>query len=105
LFGAGEIEIGRRFDCGPGCMIFSSRTVYGSDLAPGAHGGGYVFARVLVGEGVTLYAGCIVGPGVTIGDGAAIGAGSVVLDNVPPRTLYAGVPAVLIREIDSDMHR
>ncbi len=44
----------------------------------------------------------IVGP-VTIGEGAAIAAGSVVLKNVPPYTVVAGVPAkpigVLPKEI------
>ena len=36
--------------------------------------------------------------GVTIGNGAVIAAGSVVVKNVPPHTLVAGVPARVIRE-------
>ncbi len=35
--------------------------------------------------------------GVTIGDGAVIAAGSVVIKDVPPRALVAGVPAVVKR--------
>jgi acetyltransferase-like isoleucine patch superfamily enzyme len=31
--------------------------------------------------------------GVTIGDGAVVAAGSVVIEDVPPRALVAGVPA------------
>jgi acetyltransferase-like isoleucine patch superfamily enzyme len=95
LFGAGGIDIGPRFDCGPGCMIFSSRSLHESP--PG--GDRHLFAKVVIGDDVTLYAGVIVGPGVTIGNGAAIGAGSVVLGDVPANALYAGVPARRIRDI------
>jgi len=98
LFGAGGIEIGTGFDCGPGCMIFSSRSLYHGD--PGARAGNrHHFAPVRIGDDVVLYAGCVVGPGVTIGDGAAVGAGSVVLEAVPPRTLVAGSPARKIRDL------
>lgn len=98
LFGAGHIEIGRGFDCGPGTMIFSSRSDFernGWGELPRQH----VFAPVRIGDFVTVFARCVIGPGVTIGEGAAIGAGSVVLDDVDAHCLYAGAPARKIREI------
>ena len=98
LFGAGHIEIGRGFDCGPGTMIFSSRSDFeanGWGELPRKH----VFAPVRIGDFVTVFARCVIAPGVTIGDGAAIGAGSVVLDDVEPHCLYAGSPARKIREL------
>lgn len=35
--------------------------------------------------------------GITIGEGAIVGAGSVVTKDVPPRTIVAGNPAIVIR--------
>jgi acetyltransferase-like isoleucine patch superfamily enzyme len=99
LYGAGNIAIGRGFDCGPGTMIFSSRSDYevnSTGRLPRTH----VFAPVTIGDFVTVFAGCVIGPGVTIGDGAAIGAGSVVLDDVEPHCLYAGSPSRRIRGLD-----
>jgi len=51
-------------------------------------------ANVWVGRSVTIL------PGVTIGDHAVIAAGSIVTDDVPARTLMAGIPARPIRTLD-----
>lgn len=58
-------------------------------IAPGATLAG----NVRLGHGVLVGAGANILPGVRIGDGATIGAGAVVLEDVPPQCLYAGVPA------------
>lgn len=39
-------------------------------------------------------------PGVVIGEGAVVAAGAVVTKDVPPRTLAAGVPAKIIKQLD-----
>jgi len=55
---------------------------------------------------VVLERGCFVGahalllPGVRIGAAAFVAAGSVVSEDVPPRTLVAGVPARAIRSLE-----
>lgn len=48
---------------------------------------------VQVGDGVFLGVGATISPGVTIGNGATVGAGAVVLNDVEPNTVVAGVPA------------
>lgn len=50
-----------------------------------------------------LGAGVIVMPGVTIGECSVAGAGSVVTADIPPFSVYAGVPAKLIRTLDKEM--
>jgi UDP-2-acetamido-3-amino-2,3-dideoxy-glucuronate N-acetyltransferase len=53
----------------------------------------------LVEAGASIGSGCTILGGLTIGRGAMIGAGSVVTRNVPPRTVVAGNPARILREI------
>ena len=50
--------------------------------------------RAAIGSNATILC------GVTIGEGAIVGAGSVVTHDVPPRTIVAGNPARIIRNID-----
>jgi len=54
---------------------------------------------VRIGNDVFIGARCIILKGVTIGEGAVIGAGSVVTKDVPPRVIFAGNPARLVRAL------
>jgi acetyltransferase-like isoleucine patch superfamily enzyme len=54
---------------------------------------------VIVGDNVWIGNRAIILPGVTIGDGAVVGAGSVVTRDVPARTVVAGNPARVVREL------
>jgi len=48
--------------------------------------------RASIGSNATLLC------GITVGEGAIVGAGSVVIDDVPDKTIVAGNPAKIIRQ-------
>lgn len=56
-------------------------------------------APVLIRRGAWLGQNCVILPGVTVGRGSVIGANSVVRSDVPDRTVVAGSPARVIREL------
>lgn len=118
-----NISIGERVVIRPGCMLFADEfegiTIEdGVMLGAGVHV--YVnnhrfddVERPIIDQGyypsepVVLKAGCWVGanaiilPGVVVGENAVVGAGSIVTRSVAPRTLVAGNPARVLRQLDA----
>ena len=58
-------------------------------------------APIHIGKKVWIGANAVITKGVTIGDGAVIAAGAVVLHDVPENTVAGGVPARIIKKIES----
>lgn len=54
---------------------------------------------VTIGDAVWVGGNVTIGAGVTVGEGAIVGSGSVVTRDVPARTIAAGNPARVLREI------
>ncbi len=52
----------------------------------------------LIKKGVGIGSGAVIMCGITIGENAIIGAGAVVTKDVPPNTVYAGVPAKKLKD-------
>lgn len=93
---SGNITIGDDCMIGPNCQLLAVQ----HDVDPTFRLEKHNYASNLsIGNNVWLAAGVIVLPGVTIGDNSVIGAGSVVTKSVPANSVYAGNPAVKIREI------
>ncbi len=91
-----EIRIGARCQLGPRVQILTAtHPLDPTERAAGWESG----APVTVGDDVWIGAGAIILPGVSIGVGSIIGAGSVVTRAVPARTVVAGNPARVIREV------
>jgi acetyltransferase-like isoleucine patch superfamily enzyme len=91
-----------RVEIGPECQIGTYCIVMDNDfhrLEPERRLERPESKPIVLGANVWLAARVIVTAGVTIGEGSVVGAGSVVTQDVPPRTLAAGVPARVIREL------
>lgn len=59
-------------------------------------------APIFIKDNVWIGSGAIILPGVTIGEWSVIGAGSVVTKDVPPYSVYAGVPAKFIKKVEGN---
>ena len=55
--------------------------------------------EISIGNDVFIGARSIILKGVQIGSGSVIGAGSVVTGDIPPRSIFAGNPAVFVRRL------
>lgn len=59
---------------------------------------------VVIGNNVWIASKVTVLKGVKIGEGSMVAAGSVVVKDIPPYSLAAGVPARVIRQLDKNIH-
>lgn len=98
---AAQIGSGILFDHGTGVVI-GETAVVGDDVSLlhevtlGGTGKETGDRHPKVRRGVLIGAGAKVLGNIEVGEGAKIGAGSVVLDDVPPHTTVAGVPARIV---------
>ena len=54
---------------------------------------------VKIGDNCWIGSGAIIFPGVEIGDGSIIGAQTVVTKNVPPNSVFIGIPGKVIENL------
>lgn len=122
----GEVSLGAEASVWYGCVVrgdiapiaIGRRTnvqdltiVHVDHGCPTTIGEGVTIGHRCIVHGCVLEDGCLVGMGSTVlsgarvGSGALVAAGSVVREGfiVPPRTLCAGVPARLVRDVDETM--
>jgi acetyltransferase-like isoleucine patch superfamily enzyme len=64
----------------------------------------WICVPTLVKEGASIGSGSTILCGITIGRNAIVGAGAVVTKDVPENTVVAGVPARIIRKLDTNKH-
>jgi acetyltransferase-like isoleucine patch superfamily enzyme len=118
LSGTGTFNVGSETWIGHEVLIVASSAVFiGSnvDVAPcvfigtGTHeidpSGARIAGKgkseeIRIGNGAWIGARSTILPGVTIGEMAIVGAGSLVLSDVPSRSIVAGVPAKIIKKVD-----
>jgi acetyltransferase-like isoleucine patch superfamily enzyme len=96
--GQGGVKIGDRVYTSPMVQMLAVNHLFDDTSRPFIDQG-ITAQGITVEDDVWIGSGAIVTDGVTIGQGAVIAAGSVVTRNVPPRTVVAGSPARVIRQI------
>lgn len=89
--------IGERVSIGPFVRLVTDN----HDLGPARQRAGrFHTVPLTIEDGVWIGAGATVIGGVTVGAGSVIAAGAVVVRDVPPNALVAGVPARVVKYLD-----
>lgn len=88
---------------GSNCMIAEHVTVRDQDHNFGTGvetiESGFTTAAIEIGDNVWIGAKATITKGVKIGNNSVVGANSVVTRDVPPDTVVAGAPAIILRKI------
>jgi acetyltransferase-like isoleucine patch superfamily enzyme len=96
LSGYGGLQIGNDVRIASHCVVLSSTHRYDDATLP-IQAQGVVREGTEIGDDVWLGSHVVVVAGVRIGAHSIIGAGAVVLDEIPPFAVAAGVPARVVR--------
>lgn len=91
-----KVTIGSDCSIGPKVSLLTGTHEIGSGKKRAGQDYG---GEINIGSGSWLGASVTVLPGVTIGQGVVVAAGSVVTKDCEPHSLYAGVPARLVRTL------
>jgi acetyltransferase-like isoleucine patch superfamily enzyme len=99
LHSAGGLTIEDNVGIGPGVKAISARHSDGVQSSPLSQSA-LEFAPIIIEAEANIGTGAILLPGVRIGRGAQVGAGAVVVEDVLPFSVVAGVPAKSLRMRD-----
>lgn len=98
--GQGGVHIGDRVYTSPLTQIIAVNHVFDDPDRPFIEQG-ITAEGIVIEDDVWLGSGAIVTDGVRVGKGAVIAAGAVVTQDVPPNSVVGGVPAKLIKDIET----
>ena len=103
------VRIGHRSNLQDGAIIHVERGLYPTELADDVSvGHGAMLHGCTIGSGSLIGMGAVVLNDAVVGDGSLVAAGAVVREGfrAPPRSLLAGVPAVVKRPLtDAEYER
>ncbi|HCZ06198.1 MAG: tetrahydrodipicolinate N-acetyltransferase [Thermotogota bacterium] len=89
-----NVVVGGRAIIGKNCHIGAGTVIAGVIEPPSAN-------PVIIEDNVMVGANAVILEGVRVGAGAVVAAGAVVTKDVPPKTVVAGVPAKVIKQVDT----
>jgi putative colanic acid biosynthesis acetyltransferase WcaF len=92
IYNQGEIILGKNIIVSQGAYLCASTHDYNDELHP------LILSPIFVKDKVWICSEAFVGPGVTIEEGTVLGARAVLNKNTIDWQIYAGNPAVLIKE-------
>jgi acetyltransferase-like isoleucine patch superfamily enzyme len=99
--GQGGVTIGDRVYTSPFSQIIAVNHVFEDPTRPFVDQG-ITAEGVVIEDDVWIGAGAVITDGVRIGKGAVVAAGAVVIKDVSPHTVVGGVPARLLKTIESE---
>ena len=92
-----NVTIGKNVSIGPGVMLMSdSHTLGDAERRAGES----TYKGIEIGDGCWIGAGVIILGGVSVANGVIIAAGSVLISNCEANTLWGGVPAKKIKQLE-----
>jgi acetyltransferase-like isoleucine patch superfamily enzyme len=94
------VEIGAHCMFANGCFITDGNHRFDAPDKPVPWQGFDSKGPTRVGDNVWCGANVVITSGVTVGERCVIGANSVVTGDLPPRSIAAGVPAKVLREVE-----
>lgn len=97
VYGHGGTSIGDNVFIAGHCMVIPNTHNYQNKHLTIFEQGG-TSKGIVIEDDVWIAHGCSILDGVVVGKGSVVGAGSVVNESIPPYSVYAGVPAKLIKE-------
>jgi acetyltransferase-like isoleucine patch superfamily enzyme len=100
--GQGGVKVGDRVYTSPFVQILAVNHVF-SDTGVPFIDQGITAQGIAIEDDVWIGAGAIITDGVRVGQGAVVAAGAVVVQDVAPHTLVAGVPARVIRDLNEEL--
>jgi len=92
IYNLGRVSLRRGANISQNCHICAGTHDYGRWSMP------LITKPIVIGENAWLAAEVFVGPGVSVGELCVVGARSVVVKNLPPRTVCAGNPCRVVKD-------
>jgi len=101
--GDSYIKIGNSVDIAPRvCVVNGTHKI---DMS-GNHSAGFGLSKpIIIEDGVWIGANSVILGGITIGTKSIIAAGSVVVDNIPPNVIAAGIPCKPIKKWNNNSEK